>query len=172
MMHPFVEGGLQNVWLSNGYRIKETRNGRSIVVHNPQGLKRTICSALCVKSVPLSGAEFRYLCRELQITSAVLCKRLALTESQLQEWESARQVPRHADTFIRIMYAVHLDRPERVQRLDERSVARNQNVYFLLRHTDRGWVLQETLEPPAAVTSITQAGGQDPTLATDRDSLA
>jgi len=172
MMHPFVEGGLQNVWLSNGYRIKETRNGRSIVVHNPQGLKRTICSALCVKSVALSGDEFRYLCRELQMTCAVLCKRLALTESQLQEWESARQVPRHADTFIRIMYAVHLDRPERVQRLEARSVARDQTVYFLLRHTDRGWTLQETLEPPATATSVTQAKGQDPTLATDRDSLA
>src|SRR5690606_2113684 len=171
-MHPFVEGGLQNVWLSNGYRIKETRNGRSVVVHNPQGLKRTICSALCVKSVPLSGVEFRYLCRELQITSAVLCKRLALSEAQLQEWESARQVPRHADTFIRIMYAVHLDRPERVRRLEAGPVARNQNVYFVLRHTDRGWTLQETLEPPAAVTSVTQAKGQDPTLATDRDSLA
>ncbi len=168
-MHPFVEGGLQNVWLSNGYRIKETRNGRSIVVHNPQGLKRTICSALCVKSVPLSGAEFRYLCSHLQISSAVLCKRLALTESQLQQWESASHVPRHADTFIRIMCAVHLDRPEPIQRLDGQTASRNQQVYFLLRHTNKGWTLQETLEQPLA--AITLAKDADPSLATDRDSL-
>jgi len=172
MMHPFAEGGLQNVWLINGYRIKETRNGRSIIVHQPQGLKRVICSALCVKSVPLSGAEFRYLCRELHITSAVLCRRLALTESQLQDWETASQVPRHADTFIRIMYAVHLDRPEQVQRVEARSVPRHQKVYFLLRHTGREWTLQETLEQPLASHVLTHSKDQNPAQATDRDSLA
>lgn len=106
------------------------------------------------------------------MTSAVLCKRLALTESQLQEWESARQVPRHADTFIRIMYAVHLDRPERVQRLESHPVPRHQTVYFLLRHTGRGWTLQETLAQPLADHSLEQTKDQDSTLATDRDSLA
>lgn len=170
-MHPFVDGGLQNVWLSNGYRLKQTRNGKSVVVHNPQGLKRTICSALCVKSVPLSGVEFRYLCRELQLSSAVLCKRLALTESQLQEWEAAKQVPRHADTFIRIMFAVHLDRPEAVQRLENSSPTLGQNVYFVLRHTNQGWILQETLNQPIA-SIATRTTDVDPPLATDMDSLA
>ena len=170
-MHPFVDGGLQNVWLSNGYRIKKTKNGRSVIVHNPQGLKRTICSALCVKSIPLTGAEFRYLCTELHLSSAVLCKRLALTESQLLEWESANRIPRHADTFIRIMYAVHLDRPERVKRLDSSTLTMNQKVYFVLQHTDKGWILQESLDQPMPATGA-RASDSDPQLATDRDSLA
>lgn len=171
-MHPFVDGGLQNVWLSNGYRIKQTRNGRSIVVHNPQGLRRTICSALCVKSVPLSGAEFQYLCKELQLPPGTLCKRLGVTESQLSQWESSAQVPRHADTFIRILFAVHLDRPERVMRLGAEVAAREQNVYFVLNHSDKGWVLRETLNQPVTSESGARNNETDTSLATDRDSLA
>src|SRR5690606_19298623 len=121
--------------------------------------------------IPLNGAEFRYLCTELHLSSAVLCKRLALTESELLEWESACRIPRHADTFIRIMYAVHLDRPERVKRLDSSTLTMNQKVYFVLQHTEKGWILQETLDQPMPTTGA-RASDPDPQLATDRDSLA
>lgn len=169
-MHSYTEGGLQHIWLRNGYRIKSSRTAKTVIINNPQHLKKIICTALSLKGQVLSGVEFRFLCQAMNLSAATLCKRLGITEAELAAWESAPRVPRFADTFIRIFYAAHAGRPERVTRLTAAARA-HQTVYFLLEHTRNGWRLQETLRHPTQLTATGNATDRPTDLATDIDSV-
>ena len=60
-MYQYTDGGLRNVWLANGYEVKQTPFGEGVAFHNLDGLTAAICSALARKSSLLTGAEFRYI---------------------------------------------------------------------------------------------------------------
>ena len=152
-MHSYTEGGLQHIWLRNGYRIKSSRTAKIVVINNPQHLKKTICTALSLKAQMLSGPEFRFLRKEMNLPATTLCKRLDITDAELAAWESAPRLPRIADTFIRIFYAAHAGRPERLRRLAATPSA-GQIVYFMLEHANGRWTLQETLQNPDEANAV------------------
>jgi hypothetical protein len=60
-MHHFTDGGLQNVWLVNGYTVHRTPYGSAVSIHDMDGLARAICMALTQKQGVLSGKEVRYI---------------------------------------------------------------------------------------------------------------
>ena len=60
-MYHYTDGGLRNVWLVNGYEIRQTPYGNGVAFHNLDGLTQSICTALTRKAAPLTGAEFRYI---------------------------------------------------------------------------------------------------------------
>ncbi len=168
-MHSYTEGGLQHIWLRNGYRIKSSRTAKTVIINNPQHLKKIICTALSLKGQVLSGVEFRFLCQAMNLSAATLCKRLGITEAELAAWESAPRVPRFADTFIRIFYAVQSGRPEPTLRLSP-SPRAGQVVYFILEHANGRWMLQETLQNPDE-TVIVNGTLQPASLVSDIDPL-
>jgi hypothetical protein len=60
-MYHYTDGGLRNVWLANGYEIKQTPYGEGVSFHNLDGLTQSICMALTHKASFLRGAELRYI---------------------------------------------------------------------------------------------------------------
>lgn len=60
-MYHYTFGGLQDVYLVNGFEIKRTPYGEAVSFVDGEGLERAICDALTSKDGSLSGAEICYL---------------------------------------------------------------------------------------------------------------
>lgn len=50
----YVTSGLSNVWLKNGFSVKETEYGRSVSIHDIEGLHKAI-GLYIVKNLPVLG---------------------------------------------------------------------------------------------------------------------
>ena len=87
-MHHYTDGGLDNVWLENGYTIRQTPYGPAVTIHDMDGLTRAICMALTDKAVIVSGKEFRYIRQGgMALSQAALGKLLDADEQSVARWE-------------------------------------------------------------------------------------
>ena len=71
-MYRYTEGGLTNVWLSNGFREEDTPYGKGVSIEDVEGLHRVIGMKLVKERAQLTGAEFRFLRKELGLSQAKL----------------------------------------------------------------------------------------------------
>ena len=67
-MYHYAECGLSNVWLLNGYRQHAIPYGDAVVVEHVENLHRAIALTLVHRKPHLSGAEFRFLRKELGLS--------------------------------------------------------------------------------------------------------
>jgi putative transcriptional regulator len=67
-MHHYITCGLQNVWLSNGYRYGESPYGPTLAIADTPGLTRSIATAVAMKDWPLSRQEIRFLHKHLELS--------------------------------------------------------------------------------------------------------
>ena len=111
-MYHYTDGGLRNVWLANGYEIKQTPYGEGVSFHNLDGLTKSICMALTNKASLLTGAEFRY------IRSAG--KLMGIDGQSVARWEKTSKVPRWADKLVRLLYTAQAEGNEPIANAVER----------------------------------------------------
>lgn len=118
----YVECGLPNVWLVNGVDIDETPYGTGVAIHDLEGLHACIGSLLVDKPEPLTGAEFRFLRRELDLSQRILGTMFSRDERVIRRWETgeAGEVPDEFDKLIRHMYQESQDPSSTFQGLIER----------------------------------------------------
>lgn len=103
-MYHFTDGGLRNVWLENGYEVKDSPYGKAVAFHDLDSLIKAICMALVKKQGKLSGAEFRYLRNDLLLSQKSLGKLLGCTEQAVAKWEKSGKIPKTAEFVVRIIY--------------------------------------------------------------------
>ncbi|WP_455925146.1 transcriptional regulator [Pseudomonas putida] len=103
-MYHYVESGLPNVWLSNGYVLKQTSYGEALGITDVQGLHDAIGKALAEKSSPLTGAEFRFLRKELGLSQERLGDIVGLTSQAVAIWEKTGKIPTVSDRYLRGLY--------------------------------------------------------------------
>jgi len=103
-MHHYTDGGLQNVWLKNGYVEHATKYGKGYSYHDLDGLTQAICQALIKKKSKLTGAEFRYIRSNMHMSQKSLGKLLGYTEQAVAKWEKYGKIPKAADALIRLIY--------------------------------------------------------------------
>jgi len=129
MSYHYTESGLDNVWLENGFKIENHRNyGELISIVNPRGLHEAIGRWLVVQPRTLTGAEFRFLRTELDLSQRSLGEILGTTEQAIAKWEKNRKKPlanKPAERLLRLAFINYLDgHPEfsaiidRITRLD------------------------------------------------------
>lgn len=105
-MYHYIGSGLQNVWLENGYKIHETPYGEGVSIENTEGLHRAIGDWLIHNSTRLTGAEFRFLRKEQEMSQKNLAGVMGVDEQSVARWEKGRvRVPKIADHFIRGLYS-------------------------------------------------------------------
>ena len=120
-MYHYTDGGLRNVWLVNGYEIKQTPYGEGVAFHNLDGLTRSICMALSHKAAPLTGAEFRYIrSAGMLLSQPALGKLMGIDAQSIARWEKTSRVPRWADKLVRLLYAAHAEGNEPIAKAVER----------------------------------------------------
>jgi DNA-binding transcriptional regulator YiaG len=140
-MYHYTESGLNNVWLVNGYRIVKTPYGRGVAITNADGLHRVIALSLVERKPRLSGGDFRFLRKEIDLSQAALAELLGKDAQSVARWEKSGRVPKIADRLLRAIYEEHVRGQARIVRLVKRlgEVARPLERRLLFEETRSGW---------------------------------
>jgi DNA-binding transcriptional regulator YiaG len=102
----YLESGLDNVHLVGGFEFSDGPSGRTVTIHDIDGLHRTIAHALINKRQRLTGKEFRFLRTELLMSQATLAHVLGVRELTVARWEKGHSdIPVATDAALRQMYA-------------------------------------------------------------------
>ena len=129
-MHHYTDGGLRNVWLANGYKIKDTPYGEAVAIHDGDGLTQAICIALTRKTGILTGVEFRYIrSAGMLLSQPALGKLMGIDGQSIARWEKSGKVPRWADKLVRLFYGAHAHGNEPIRH----AVARVKTVERLVK---------------------------------------
>lgn len=100
----YVQCGLENVWLRNGFTVKDTPYGKAVSIQNVEGLHDTIANALTEKPGQLTGQEFRFLRQQLEMSQKRLGEVFGKDAQTIANWEKKKNVSRDADFLIRHIY--------------------------------------------------------------------
>ncbi|PMS36291.1 DNA-binding transcriptional regulator YiaG [Trinickia symbiotica] len=142
-MYHYTETGLQNVWLANGYHVRKTAYGKAVSIEDADGLHRAIGRALARKSY-LTGAEFRFLRKELDLSQHRAADLLGTSEQTVALWEKRGKIPKTADRMFRAIYLETVDGNVKLQELIERisNLDRHVDEKMIFQDTEEGWLAQ------------------------------
>lgn len=138
-MYHYTESGLRNIWLVNGFVKKSTPYGKGVAIHDVTGLHRAIGESLA-KRPYLTGAELRFLRKEMGLSQAALARLCGSSEQSVSLWERRGKVPKAEDRLIRVIYAekvsgnVHV--MELIERISNQDQAGQDKLCF---SDDQGW---------------------------------
>lgn len=141
-MYHYTESGLPNVWLANGYRPHGTPYGEAVEIDDVEGLHRSIAVRLVNEKPQLTGAEFRFLRKELDLSQARLAEYFGNDAQSVALWEKRGRVPKWADRFLRAIYREHAEGNAQIRDLVDRmaDLDREGDQRALFEETDRGWM--------------------------------
>jgi putative transcriptional regulator len=144
-MYHYTESGLQNVYLENGVIERKTSHGPATSIPDVDGLNRVIGRALASKT-HLTGAEFRYLRKELGLSQHGIADLIGSMEQTVALWERHGKVPKTASRMLRALYLETLDGSVKLRELIERDndLERKEGERLVLRYTKAGWFVGET----------------------------
>jgi DNA-binding transcriptional regulator YiaG len=98
----YMQCGLDNVWLENGYDLKATPYGKAVAVHDVDGLHGLPAAQLVQYPGPLTGKEFKFLSSWLGMTQEALAGLMGVTEGALSLWERKDAVPSLNEKMLRL----------------------------------------------------------------------
>jgi len=139
----YKECGLRNVWLQNGYKEKDTHYGKAISIQDVEGLHRAI-GILTVKHKPwLTGTDFQFLRKELDLSQAVVGAYFGYQAQTVAIWEKTGRIPKLADRAIRAIYCEvnegNSSFKDIVERLNDMDRAGHETSKVIMQETSRGW---------------------------------
>jgi putative transcriptional regulator len=143
-IYQYTESGLDNVFLASGYSFKgNSRQGRSVVIHDIDGLHEAIGRVLIEDRKILAGQEIRFLRHELGMSQSTLAQMLDVTEQTVRRWEQDKlPIPRTADATIRSIYAEHVGGNSKMSEILQRIADLEDDIdrKMMLEADDDEWV--------------------------------
>lgn len=143
MAYHYIESGLDNIWLEDGYQVHETQYGTGISIEDTEGLHRAIGEWLVSLPKKFTGAELRFIRLEMELTQRDLAELLGTDEQSLRRWEKARDKPFNgsADRLLRALYTEYLDGRSSIRTIIDRLTSLDQieqpTAHF--EETESGW---------------------------------
>ena len=132
-MYHYTESGLRNVWLANGYKPHVTPHGKGVAFANIAGLHLALGRWLCAYRQHLTGAEFRFLRQELDLSQAGLASLLGNDAQSVALWEKGKvKVPAWADRLIRAL----------IESVANLEAEKPRVIRVEARETRKGWTLK------------------------------
>lgn len=141
-MYHYTFGGLRNVWLVNGYTVKQTPMGEAVAFADGEGLERAICTALADKAGHLTGAELRFIRQSgLLMSQAALGKMIGTDAQSVARWEKHGRVPKWADKLVRLVFMAHAEGNQPIRRVVDRinTVERLVQQTIVMRERKGAW---------------------------------
>lgn len=137
----YLESGLPNIWLANGFALHKTEYGEGVSIDDVEGLHKVIGLDLAERRPRLTGAQFRFLRKELGLSQAKLAKLWGYESQAIALWEKRGRVPMIADRFIRAYY-LEVERGnanivELIEKLNDTDVREDGSLVF--EDTAKGW---------------------------------
>ncbi len=143
----YLECGLDDVYLVNGFERTESARGTSIAIGDIDALHRAIGEHLCLKKKDLNGKEFRFLRREMLMSQSTLARLLNVGEQTVHRWETGKvNVPKAAEALLRLMYRDDSksrvrDQLKRIADLEDEIDHNQQMIFELMTNKKRQWKL-------------------------------
>ena len=101
----YVECGLSNIYLINGYEIIETNQGKAVSINDIDGLHKAIGLCLIFSKKDFSGEEIRFLRHELLMSQNGLALLLGISEQTIRRWENGKiHIPKSSEALLRLLY--------------------------------------------------------------------
>jgi len=102
----YRESGIDNVWLTNGFTIRDDPHyGPLVFFDDLEGLHKAIGRNLIEDTRNLTGREFRFLRHELGMSQAGLAWLLGVSEQAVARWEKGKtRLDPAADRVLRFLY--------------------------------------------------------------------
>ena len=142
MLH-YTGCGLRDVWLKNGYTVKDTPYGQATAIHNREALHKTIGFHWVNNQPVLIGEVIRFLRKEMDLTQQQLGHFLGVNESTVRNWENDHQrMPTAAALVLRGLYASYIKADSDIRTIVERMAQLNRGAYWETLHledTETGW---------------------------------
>jgi DNA-binding transcriptional regulator YiaG len=147
MSYHYLESGLDNIYLKNGFTVHQTPYGEGVSIHDTEGLHKVIGRWLIETPTPLEGQALRFIRREMELTQGQLADLVGATEQTLRLWEKNRRkpMPGSADRLLRALYSEYLGGDGTVRALVDRLAQLNQqeiDKVCLVEEQGHGWKVQ------------------------------
>ena len=148
-MYHFTDGGLRNVWLTNGYIEHDTKYGKGVSFQDLDGLTKAICMALVKKPGKLTGSEFRYIRSNMLLSQKSLGELMGYGEQAVAKWEKSGKIPKAVEYFLRSLYIAKNNGSQKVCSMIDtiNLIERIANTRIIVSEKSKKWVSKiETTE--------------------------
>lgn len=143
----YTESGLDFIYLAKGYEYVDCPRGRSVKIHNIDGLHAAIGRYLVCERGTLTGPEVRFLRSELLLSQKNLASVLGVTEQTVRRWEiGGVPIPATSDAALRGLYMEHIGGNANVTSTLRKIADLDDEIdrlQLLLDETPEGWVAVE-----------------------------
>lgn len=139
-MYHYTESGLQNVYLSNGYKKKKVAGGVAVSISDLEGLHQSIGSHIASRG-HMTGAEFRFLRKEIDWSQARFASTLGTSVEAVSLWERRGRIPKMACRMMQLLYLETVNGNVKIKELVERlaDLDRQQQDKMIFEDTSKGW---------------------------------
>ena len=138
----YLQCGLDNVWLENGFEIMENEYGSFVRIDRADELDRTIAAYLTEKTTPLTGQEFRFLRQQLDMSQKRIGELMGKEAQTVAIWEKSKELNRDVDFLIRHIYrqTVLNERRTYIEMVDHLNhLDREEHGRLRFLESDNGW---------------------------------
>jgi transcriptional regulator with XRE-family HTH domain len=104
----YKASGLDNITLLNGVTTQDTPYGSMVTIENIHGLHRAIALTIIEKGKPMTGAEFRFLRKQMGLSQRELAKRMRATGRTVANYERSKGEGGPAEMLMRMTYLFHV----------------------------------------------------------------
>jgi putative transcriptional regulator len=143
MSYHYIDSGLDNIYLENGYTVHQTPYGEGVSIQDLDGLQTAIANWLVSLPKPLIGAELRFLRLEMERTQRDLANVLGESEQTVRRWEKDRNKPLRgsADRLLRVFYSEYAHGDGTIRKIVDYLAKLNQieQVMGCFEDTETGW---------------------------------
>lgn len=140
--YQYLECGLSNIYLANGFKIVDTSYGKATSIHDIDGLHKAIGMFLIHHQKKLSGNEIRFLRNEMLMSQKTLADLLGVSEQEIRRWEKEKvKIPKSSESLLRLLYLESVnDRSGKIAKvLNEIAKLEEKLSEIIFKDTRNGW---------------------------------
>jgi transcriptional regulator with XRE-family HTH domain len=109
----YTASGLDYVYLNNGFSIEEDADyGRTLSIDAVDDLHRAIGLYVIEQPRGLTGAEFRFLRKQMGFKQTDLAERFGTDVQTIANYEKGKKIPPISDNYMRMFFALWIMPPD------------------------------------------------------------